>query len=200
MLNSSGLPLPFLITSAWRNFLVGCYSEAETYSTEFFGAHYVKQFRDGMAAFGTPAFLTDRTKRFVGIQSKKNRRMAERIVAMLTELRHCLDALGKTPILVDTRQYIPKYQNRTYQDMENQIARDLANAPSYRPSQQVDNAPITHMEMSRRREKMHLAAPRTTPELDCSNPFCRGLLPRMNANCFLIGHPALNDSQFSPYH
>ena len=28
MLNGSGLPTPFLITSVWRNFLVGCYSEA----------------------------------------------------------------------------------------------------------------------------------------------------------------------------
>jgi hypothetical protein len=28
MLNGSRLPIPFLITSAWRNFLVACYSEA----------------------------------------------------------------------------------------------------------------------------------------------------------------------------
>src|SRR5712691_4531898 len=28
MLNRSGLPIPFLITPAWRNFLVACYSEA----------------------------------------------------------------------------------------------------------------------------------------------------------------------------
>jgi hypothetical protein len=28
MLNGSELPTPFLITSVWRNFLVGCYSEA----------------------------------------------------------------------------------------------------------------------------------------------------------------------------
>jgi hypothetical protein len=31
MLNGSGLPTPFLITSVWRNSLVGCYSEAKIY-------------------------------------------------------------------------------------------------------------------------------------------------------------------------
>jgi hypothetical protein len=30
MLHGSGLPIPFLITSAWRNFLVACYSEARS--------------------------------------------------------------------------------------------------------------------------------------------------------------------------
>jgi hypothetical protein len=50
---------------------------------------------------------------------------------MLTELHYVLSVLQKYPIMVDTGQYQPKYQNRTYQDMENQIARDLANAPNY---------------------------------------------------------------------
>jgi hypothetical protein len=54
-----------------------------------------------------------------------------RIVTMLTELHYVLSVLQKYPIMVDTGQYQPKYQNRTYQDMENQIARDLANAPNY---------------------------------------------------------------------
>jgi hypothetical protein len=57
--------------------------------------------------------------------------MAQRIVAMLTELRYCLGVLAQTPILVDTGQYQAKYQTRTYQDMENHIARDLANAPNW---------------------------------------------------------------------
>jgi hypothetical protein len=84
-----------------------------------------------MASFGTPAFLTDHATRFVSRERKKTRWMAERIVTMLTELRYCLGVLALAPILVDTGQYQAKYQNRTYQDMENQIARDLANAPNY---------------------------------------------------------------------
>jgi hypothetical protein len=96
-----------------------------------FGPHYVRAFRDGMASFGTPAFLTDRATGFVQSQHKNYRWMAERIVTMLTELRYVLSVLAVNPILVDTGQYQPKYMNRTYQDMENQIARDLANAPNY---------------------------------------------------------------------
>jgi hypothetical protein len=33
--------------------------------------------------------------------------------------------------IVDTGQYQPKYQNRTFADMENQIARDLTNQPNF---------------------------------------------------------------------
>jgi hypothetical protein len=39
--------------------------------------------------------------------------------------------LAQHPILVDTGQYQPKYQNRTFADMENQIARDLTNQPNF---------------------------------------------------------------------
>jgi hypothetical protein len=43
-----------------------------------------------------------------------------------------METLAKQPILVDTgSQYQPKYQNRTFADMENQIARDLTNQPNY---------------------------------------------------------------------
>ena len=102
-----------------------------TYTTEFFGQHYIKQFRDGMAAFGTPAFLTDGAPRFVGIQAKKNRWMAERIVTMLTELRYVLSVLAEHPILVDTGQYIPQYRQRSYQDQENLVANELSQLPPY---------------------------------------------------------------------
>jgi hypothetical protein len=102
-----------------------------TESIEFFGPHSVRAFRDGMASFGTPAFLTDSAARFVSREPKKTRWMAERIVTMLTELRYVLSVLQEYPIMVDTGQYQAKYKNRTYQNMENHIARDLANAPNY---------------------------------------------------------------------
>ena len=43
-----------------------------------------------------------------------------------------MTVLSQNPILVDTgSQYQPKYQNRTFADMENEIARDLTNQPNY---------------------------------------------------------------------
>jgi hypothetical protein len=66
--------------------------------------------------------------------------MAQRIVTMLTELRYVLTVLAESPIMIDTGQYQAKYQNRTYQDMENQIARDLANALNYTARVKLVNA------------------------------------------------------------
>lgn len=133
---SADIPIPplalYVLATAQGNHIEHVFSPyIISRSIDLFGPHELRAFRDGMAAFGTPAFLTDSAARFMSIQSKKYRWMAERIVTMLTELRYCLGALAKAPILVDTGQYQPKYQNRTYQDMENQIARDLTNAPNY---------------------------------------------------------------------
>jgi hypothetical protein len=79
-----------------------------------------------MAAFGTPAFLTDRAEHFVDMQTKKTRWMAERIVTMLTELRYVLTVLSEHPILVDTGQYVPQMRQRSYQDQENLVANTLS--------------------------------------------------------------------------
>jgi hypothetical protein len=59
--------------------------------------------------------------------------MAEAVVSMLTELRAVITVLSQSPILIDTGQYRPRLQTQlqTFQDRENQIARDLANAPNY---------------------------------------------------------------------
>jgi hypothetical protein len=131
----------YLLATAQGNTMEYFFSPyLKTESIEFFGPHSVRAFRDDMASFGTPAFLTDSTTHFVSREPKKTRWMAERIVTMLTELRYCLGVLAQTPILVDTGQYQAKYQNRTYQDMENQIARDLANAPNYTAKVKLVNA------------------------------------------------------------
>ena len=98
----------------------------KTESREFFGPHYVREFREGMAFFGTPAFFPDRAERFVQSQHKNYRWMAERIVAMLTELRYVLTVLAEHPILVDTGQYVPQYRQRSYQDQENLVANELS--------------------------------------------------------------------------
>src|SRR5205807_616782 len=64
-------------------------------------------------------------------QSKHEMATARRVVNMITELRYAMDMLAQYPILVDTGQYQPKYQNRTYADMENEISRDLTQQPNF---------------------------------------------------------------------
>ena len=58
----------------------------------------------------------------------------------LAALRTVAAALAKAPILVETGQCRPRLQNRTYQDMENQIARDLTTAKNYTAKVKLVNA------------------------------------------------------------
>ena len=102
-----------------------------TESIEFCGPHRVRAFREGMASFGTPAFLTNSAAAFVKRQHNNYTWMAERIVSMLTELRYVLSVLAKHPILVDTGQYVPQYRQRTYQDQENLVANELSHMPNF---------------------------------------------------------------------
>ena len=95
----------------------------------FLGEHRLRDC-SGMAVFGRPNFM-DIAPRFVSIQKRKNRWMAERIIAMLTELRYVLTVLAENPVLVDTGQYIPKFRQRTVQDEENHIANEISTLPRY---------------------------------------------------------------------
>jgi hypothetical protein len=104
--------------------------------------HYLLGFQNVRGAtaeiFGDPYFVNpDFANKFIAsrlrkgffgkVTSDSQREMeaAKRLVAMITELRYTMATLAKHPILVDTGQYQPKYQARTYQDQENEIARDL---------------------------------------------------------------------------
>jgi hypothetical protein len=110
--------------------------------------HYLLGFQNVRGAtaeiFGDPYFVSDEfAHKFISSRLQKNlfgkvtsdsqREMdaAKRLVAMITELRYTMATLANHPILVDTGQYQPRYQNRTYQDMENQIARDLTQQPNF---------------------------------------------------------------------
>jgi hypothetical protein len=59
-----------------------------------------------------------------------NRRVAA-FTRMLNALRATLAILAEDPILVDTGQYQPKYQLRTYSDQENLVANELSQLPNY---------------------------------------------------------------------
>ena len=61
-------------------------------------------------------------------------------IDMLTLLRQTMAVLAKGPILVDTGQFQPKYQMRTYADMEGEIANSLANQENYHAKVKIVNA------------------------------------------------------------
>ncbi|MGI0023523.1 MAG: type IV secretory system conjugative DNA transfer family protein [Nitrososphaera sp.] len=109
-----------------------------------FGHHNLKEFKEEAAVFGDPYFINQEySTKFINSreknglfcsvtrQSEREMESASRLVKMIRELRYTMEALSKEPILVDTGQYQPKYQNRTFQDMENEIARDLTKQPNF---------------------------------------------------------------------
>ena len=96
--------------------------------------HYFQGFfkGKGVEVFGDPSFINKESDFFIESCRKKKKPAAIALVNLITELRYTMETLAKQPILVDTgSQYQPKYQNRTFADMENQIARDLTNQPNY---------------------------------------------------------------------
>jgi hypothetical protein len=103
------------------------------YSGWILPPHYFKGFKKGAEVFGNPNFIHKASvAKFIGASSLKRARNASAAaVKMITELRYTMAMLAQHPILVDTGQYQLKYQNRTYADMENQIARDLTNQPNF---------------------------------------------------------------------
>jgi hypothetical protein len=122
----------YVLTTAQAQKIEYIYSPyLKTAATMIFGPHELLAFHEGMAAFGSPAFLRDHAARFVRDQRKKYRWVAEAIVSMLTELRYCMGVLAAHPVLVDTGQYVPQYRKRTYADQENLIANELSQMPNY---------------------------------------------------------------------
>jgi hypothetical protein len=82
--------------------------------------------------FGEPYFIhKDYASKFITSRRKRDKQTSIAFVNMITELRYAMAILAEHPILVDTGQYQPKYQNRTYADMENEISRDLTQQPNF---------------------------------------------------------------------
>jgi hypothetical protein len=94
--------------------------------------NYLRGFKDGVEVFGDPYFINkDFAPKFIDSRWKREKPAAIAVVNMITELRYTMAILAEHPILVDTGQYQPKYQNRTYADMENEISRDLTQQPNF---------------------------------------------------------------------
>jgi type IV secretion system coupling TraD/TrwB family protein len=120
---------PYIKAGWWEDNYFRGFKKAGGATAEIFGDPYfinkdfATQFinsRQQKSLFGS---ITD--------QSRREMESARRLVNMITELRYSMAILAENPILVDTGQYQPKYQNRTYADMENQIARDLTNQQNF---------------------------------------------------------------------
>jgi hypothetical protein len=83
-------------------------------------------FKDEAKKFGGPAFLEESCyKGYLALFKEKERDRPRAVVAMIRELRFVMKTLSSHPVEVDTGQYRPKKQDRTYADMENEIAMRL---------------------------------------------------------------------------
>jgi hypothetical protein len=126
-----GLPL-LIIGGVTHDSLTYIFQEYMTYSGNYFNgltqqANYL----------GHPSFLSDEPalKRFLSEHGRwrvtdifYTNRVPERgpaFIRMLTTLRKTMSILGREPVMIDTGQYQAKYQQRTFADMENQLANEL---------------------------------------------------------------------------
>ena len=93
---------------------------------------------------GHPSFLSDEPTRKGFLKAYARRRFWDSVLScrivtpgpafvhMLTILRETMAILSTEPIMVSTGQYQPKYQQRTFADMQGQIANELsAKLPNY---------------------------------------------------------------------
>jgi hypothetical protein len=98
----------------------------------FIGPYHLRGFAQSATRFGKPPFTNpDTAAAYIAAAPKKRQWMAEGVVRLLSELRYCIRSLASEPILVDTGQYQPVYRQRTYTDMEAQIANDLSQQENY---------------------------------------------------------------------
>jgi hypothetical protein len=109
---------------------------------EMMGPIYIQGFYGTSNSFGKPDFLSQKKEKE---DMAFLRRMAKSIwvgratvdyrvsafARMLKALRATLAILARDPILVDTGQFQPKYQLRTYADQENLVANELSQLPNY---------------------------------------------------------------------
>jgi hypothetical protein len=100
-------------------------------------------FYDSANRYGNPHFLADSEAVAYLLKKHAHRRMWDSIVdwrdvspgpsflRMLTLTRQAMEALAREPIMAETGLYQPKYQQRTYTDMEGEISNYLANQENY---------------------------------------------------------------------
>jgi hypothetical protein len=130
-----GFPLPLLailmLTVAKNDGGVEIFFPYINY-TGIIPPNYFKGFFKGANVFADPNFIhKDSVTNFINSYRKKKKTSAAALVNLITELRYVMGALSTQPILIDTGQYQPKYQSRTFSDQENEIARDLTTQQNF---------------------------------------------------------------------
>jgi hypothetical protein len=91
-----------------------------------------KCFKKEAEILTSPWFIKDNTAaEFIDTRRRKNKPKAEKLVALIRELRYTMDVLANDPIMIDTGRYTPRYQQRLYSDMEGEIANRLSGQPNY---------------------------------------------------------------------
>jgi hypothetical protein len=136
--------------SAWALFILGGAANPEITYLYFhdmrreLGYVPIVGFESAANRYGRPAFLASDATREDDMaflrqgaktsifESKATREArVSAFIRMHSSLRATLAVLAKDPILVDTGQYQPKYQLRTYADQENLVANELSQLPNY---------------------------------------------------------------------
>lgn len=104
----------------------------QSVSQGFMAPHRLKRFEDRAYAFGEAAFLKpEAVQKFLTSKKQRWKAAATLLVEMLRELRYVLEKLSAEPILTDTGQFSIKYQTRTYNDVEAEVANMLVNQPNF---------------------------------------------------------------------
>jgi hypothetical protein len=65
------------------------------------------------------------------VRTQRMRRGGPAFVRMLRLLRHTMGVLARDPLMVSTGQTRPRFQQRTFADVTNEVANSLANLPNY---------------------------------------------------------------------
>jgi hypothetical protein len=135
----------------WALFILGGAVDPEKITYCFFqdlrrelGYLPILGFERAAQRYGSPAFLAKEARRaddMAFLRKGARTSIFERkatvearvsaFIRMHTALRQTLAVLAKDPIFVDTGQFQPKYQLRTYADQENLVANELSQLPNY---------------------------------------------------------------------
>jgi hypothetical protein len=123
---------PFVLYALAVTISDGSEEAFEPYVMTSFLIRDFKGFFKEAGQFGEPRFVTEAvSQRYIQSRKKKEREAVQAAITMIKELRYTMKTLADFPVMVDTGQYIPKYQDRTYADMENEIARNLTQQPNF---------------------------------------------------------------------
>jgi GTPase SAR1 family protein len=121
----------FILALSQRNYSEQLFIPYVKHSWAILPVFEFEGFKKEADIFGDPWFITEDNLSYISKKKRKNKEKAEKLIAMITELRYTMDVLANDPIMIDTGRYTPRYQQRLYSDMQNEIANRLKNQQNY---------------------------------------------------------------------